>query len=85
MIRADGGKITFLQSIVRELIMWFGCVFFIALIAFKGIAGMAVGEAMLVLWLLFDWLFIIVDRHDRRALHDRIAGTRVIFSDGRGG
>jgi uncharacterized RDD family membrane protein YckC len=85
VIRADGGKITFLQSIVRELIMWFGCVFFIALIAFKGITGMAVGEAMLALWLLFDWLFIIVDRHDRRALHDRLAGTRVIFSDGRGG
>ncbi len=85
VIRADGGKITFLQSIFRELIMWFGCVFIIALIAFKGIAGMAAGEAMLILWLLFDWLFIIVDRHDRRALHDRIAGTRVIFSDGRGG
>jgi uncharacterized RDD family membrane protein YckC len=84
VIRADGGKITFLQSIFRELIMWFGCVFIIALIAFKGIAGMAAGEAMLILWLLFDWLFIIVDRHDRRALHDRIAGTRVIFSDGRG-
>ena len=84
VVRADGGKITFLQSIFRELIMWFGCVFIIALIAFKGIAGIAAGEAMLILWLLFDWLFIIVDRHDRRALHDRLAGTRVIFSDGRG-
>ncbi|MGC8559782.1 MAG: RDD family protein [Phycisphaerae bacterium] len=85
VIRTDGGKITFLQSIVRELVMWFGCVFYIVLIASKGAPGILLGEFSVIAWLLFDWMFIILDRHDRRALHDRIAGTRVIFSDGRGG
>lgn len=85
VVRTDGGKITFLQSIFRELIMWLGCVFYIVLIVWKGAPGILVGEFSVLAWLLFDWLFVILDRQDRRALHDRLAGTRVIFSDGRGG
>ena len=84
VVRADGGKITFLQSIFRELVMWFGCVLFIALIAWMGPLGILSGELLVIAWLLIDWLFIIFDRQNRRALHDRLAGTRVLFSDGRG-
>lgn len=85
VVSVDGDKATFGQCLARELIRWSGGVFSITFVAVMGQAGIIPGEAILILWLLIDWLFIVSDQKDRRALHDRLARTRVVFSDGRGG
>jgi uncharacterized RDD family membrane protein YckC len=76
LLGADGNAPSMKQAIVRYLATWIGPALAVALFA---IGGKSVG-GWWILALFANFLWAIVDR-DRRFLHDRIAGTRVVFSE----
>lgn len=77
IVRADGGKPALMQLIYRYLLAWFiplGMIYLLKL----SLADMAVpvwypylGGLVGLLWAFFD--------RDRQFLHDRLAGTKVVF------
>ncbi len=83
IIRMDGGKMTFGQSLLRAIVFCLGSLFITCALFVGGLNSIALGELLGLAWLILDWAFIVGDPALRLALHDRIAGTRVIFSDGR--
>lgn len=75
LLAADGGVVTRRQAVVRYLATWIGPVLGLAMYLAIGRSG----ASWWILGLFANFLWAFADR-DRQFLHDRLAGTRVVFS-----
>jgi uncharacterized RDD family membrane protein YckC len=74
LVRADGRDLDLRTAALRYAAAWSGPA--LAVAAYAALAP--TGRPRLALWLLlFNYAWAFVDR-DRRFLHDRIAGTRIV-------
>jgi len=79
LVRAGGGEVDRRTALVRYLAAWIGPVS--AIVAYAALRPW--GQGAHAAWLLgLNVLWAFVDP-ERRFLHDRLAGTRVVRADGR--
>ena len=71
---ADGGEVSTRQAVIRYLATWIGPAFGLAMFMLIGKSG----SAWWILGVFANFLWAVVDPA-KQFLHDRIAGTRVVF------
>lgn len=77
LVRADGSDLDRRTALVRYLAGWIGAA--LALLAYAALRRWGLGAH--ALWLVaLNYLWAFVDP-ERRFLHDRIAGTRIVVED----
>jgi uncharacterized RDD family membrane protein YckC len=75
LVGPDGAPPDRQRALLRYLAGWIGPA--LALAAYLALRPF--GLSAHVVWLIaFNWLWALIDR-DRRFLHDRIAGTRLLY------
>ena len=75
LLAADGSTVTRRQAVIRYLATWIGPALGLGMFMLIGTKG----SAWWILGLFVNFLWAFADR-ERQFLHDRLAGTRVVFS-----